>query len=231
MNALRNLVLAAVVAAASACGESAQTAADIGGAGAADTGTAAGLDAGGVAGSDAGSAGTPVAISFAATCPAIDPCGGSPLGNWTYTEACCDDPFGAAKSACAGVTVESPSGTVKGGMQFTGVSVTRDITVQLAGTLKVPASCAVAGCGTIQTALKQYYDSVTCTAAASGCSCQVSDTNRIADVATYTVSGGTLTATAGNTSTYSFCQTGSSLAYRETTSGSYDRIRYTLGKQ
>lgn len=186
-------------------------------------GTATGGGGGSATGGGGGS-GTPIDITlnYQSMCPAINPqCGGDLVGRWFYTAACVDDSvLSQASQACAGVggtiTISNVTGTTRGEVTFTATTVAREITTTLTATAAVPAQCAVVGCATVQTALGQIYDTVSCAQAGTGCSCTITDTNVISDGSSYLAAGGVITV-GGGARTYAYCRTGNALVYRETT--------------
>lgn len=180
-------------------------------------------DAGQPPGTDAGTP-SEVTIRFAG-CEAFVACGGDPSGTWTYEDICIEDPFPAVRDACAGATVEDPSGTASGRVTLAAGAVVREAHVTLSGTIVIPASCAVVGCSNIQAALSSTYESASCTGGPTGCRCTVSDEIDILESDTYTVDGSTLHA--GGRS-YEFCVDGGALRYRELDDPPLEPGVYTL---
>lgn len=183
-------------------------------------------------GGDGATSGTPpvVNIQFPASCPTFTACGGDLPGTWFYTTACIADPFSGVKTVCPGVTVTNPSGTVQGKLVFTGTTVSRDAKGSVSATLSVPASCNPTTCADVQSAINTGTTTGTCTAAGSGCTCNVTSTfNGDGTPGTYTVSNGTLTT--GSGATYEFCAAGSNLKHRATSTNGTEPGSYELTKQ
>ncbi|MBI3184326.1 MAG: hypothetical protein HYZ28_19505 [Myxococcales bacterium] len=200
-----------------------------------DAGFDAGVDAGADAGVDAGTdAGTPqnVTITFAASCP-LTPCGGAVVGSWFYTAVCAPDTFPEVGQYCPSAAVSNLAGTQRGSVVFTSTTVTRDVLLTITATIDLPSSCAPAGCGVVENALRQSFTTAACTASGTGCRCNVGLTRAVADSSPYTTSVNTLTTNpdAGNQRTYEYCVQGLDLKYRETTGQAVERGTATLTKQ
>lgn len=174
-------------------------------------------------------------ITFADTCPAFTPCGGTLTGTWFYTGICVTyaELIGQAGSACPSATASGGSGTASGVVYFSGSTVTRRLTGSASGTVKVPAAC-VGGqtCATVQSLLATLGLSGTCaTDGSGGCDCSVtSPLNIDQTAAVYTVSGNNLI-TGTPSHTYGFCVSGTTLQYKDTTASQAEFGVATLQKQ
>lgn len=149
-------------------------------------------------------------ITFAASCPAFEPCGGDVGGRWEYRSVCVAEDFAELTEACPGATVEA-SGTARGAVEFALGFVGRDVTTHVETTIHVPAECAIAGCDTIETAIGM---GATCAPAAGGtCDCTIIDDSRFADTDGYTIAGNQIVLENGTR--YDYCVEGGTLRYRE----------------
>ena len=198
-----------------ACDGSTTTGTDSGTAMGGDGGAMMGSDAGPTTGDDAGpTIGEPeeIDISFGG-CTDFTPCGGDPTGTWDYTAICIEDPFGALRGACGDISFEDEAGTARGRVTLDGATATRNVTVTMSATAIFGASCAIAGCGPIQTALAGAVDSASCASNASGgCDCAISQTVGVAESSAYRVEGTQIITEDG---TYDFCASGGSMQHRE----------------
>jgi hypothetical protein len=173
-----------------------------------------------------------ITISYQQQCPPVQPaCGGDLDGRWFYTAACVDNSyFAQASQACPGITVNNITGTTRGEMNIAAGVIARNITTSITGTLSVPASCAIGGCATVQTALANSYNSATCTPSGGGCQCTVVRNNTITDSTSYVASGGTVTV-GGGARTYAYCRTGNTVVYRETSTPMTEPGTITIERQ
>lgn len=181
-----------------------------------DSGTTMGSDSGTTTGDDAGSTlGEPAQIDITfGGCTDFTPCGGDPTGTWDYTAICIEDPFAALRGACGDITFEDVEGTARGRVTLDGATATRNVTVTTSATAIFGATCAIAGCGPIQTALAAAVDSASCAAnAGGGCDCAISQTGGVAESSAYRVEGTQVITEDG---TYDFCVSGGSMQHRET---------------
>jgi hypothetical protein len=207
-----------------------------GGGGATGGGSGGGSGGGTGGGATGGGGGTAmpltINLNYQSQCPGISPqCGGDVVGRWFYTAACVDGSvLSQALQSCPTATVSNITGTTKGDITFSSTTVNRVVTTTINATLNVPTSCAVAGCGTIQTALGTIYDSVTCTANGTGCGCTITDTSSISDGAAYTTSNGVVSVN-GGALTYAYCRTGNTMVYRQTSTPMSEPGTLTLEKQ
>jgi hypothetical protein len=152
-------------------------------------------------------------LTFSATCP-FTACGGDPTGVWRYQSLCAADPTAPLQSMCPGISA-SATGTTTGSITLMGGFASRDVTVNSTVMANVPASCAVVGCMTIQSALmSRGYSDAMCTATSSGgCACQFHQTTHVMDCDTYTVVGTQIVT--GRGVHYDFCVATGMLTYRE----------------
>lgn len=180
-----------------------------------------GSDSGGQSSSgsvpEASKAEAPVDID--GTCPSLNACGGAISGTYDYTAGCLADAFSAAKAQCPTLDTSGAKVIVKGSLHFSNGALTRAATSTISGSIVVPAACSAGQCATVQAALKNAFDSVTCTGSSS-CTCTISNTSATNNDTTYTVSGSTVTTADGDT--YSFCIEGSKLTYKGKAAGSED---------
>jgi len=183
---------------------------------------------GGSSGSEGGpssSGGVPEAskteapVDIDGTCPSLNACGGSISGTYDYDAGCLADAFSAAKAQCPALDTSGAKVVVKGSLHFSNGALTRAATSTISGSIVVPAACSAGQCATVQAALKNAFDSVTCTGSSS-CTCAISNTSATNNDTTYTVSGSTVTTADGDT--YSFCIEGSKLTYKGKAAGSED---------
>jgi hypothetical protein len=169
---------------------------------------------------------TAAPITIMATCPTFTPCGGSPSGAYCYTDVCITEAevLGSAASVCPTLMITSSSGSVTGRVEFlAGMMVSRMATTHVEGTVAVPPSCVIGGCGTVETLMNNALmpnGSATCTPAGGGaCTCDIVLDANIDNTSTYTTSGNTLTVgAAGSARTYDYCvESGGQMRFRETT--------------
>lgn len=170
---------------------------------------------------------TEAPVDIDGTCPSLTACGGSISGTYDYTAGCLADAFSAAKAQCPTLDTSGAKVIVKGSLYFSDGELKRAATSTISGSIVVPASCSAGQCATVQAALKNAFDSVTCTGSSS-CTCTISNTSATNNDTTYTVSGSTVTT--GDGDTYSFCIEGSKLTYKGKAAGSEDGI-WSLAKR
>jgi len=154
-------------------------------------------------------------MEFKQTCPAISPCGGDPLGKWTYSAACFS--LSAFDAGCPGVTYDF-HGTASGTLEFAAASVRQNVSWAVGGTILVPKSCAKF-CDFATIALKAMGLRTTgCSeGAGANCSCPVSFDGGSLASSDAGVSGTTfrLTDSTGATTTYEYCIQNSSLTFHQ----------------
>ncbi len=153
----------------------------------------------------------PVDVTFSASCPKVNPCGGAVVGTWDYTGVCIDDPLAGFKQQCPSATVQSQKGTVKGRVVFDALKVTRTSSVSYSASITVPVECSGGQCALVQQALSKSFDSATCKASGGGCACDVALTTNANEANGYTVQGNQVKISDG--STYDFCVAGAKLSY------------------
>lgn len=153
----------------------------------------------------------PVDVTFSASCPKVNPCGGAVVGTWDYTGVCIDDPLAGFKQQCPTATVQSQKGTVKGRVVFDALKVTRTSSVSYSASITVPVECSQGQCALVQQALSKSFDSATCKAAGGGCACDLALTTNANQADGYTVQGNQVKISDG--STYDYCVSGSKLSY------------------
>jgi hypothetical protein len=134
------------------------------------------------------STGTSAGSSAAANCANFIPCGGNVVGTWNMSKACVSKFVNPGNMVCPASTAQL-SENVSGSIQFNddGTFVT-NVNSTIMETLNVPSTCLVDGgatesCRQLQDSFNQPTDAgappgvASCTsAAAGGCSCQLSDT-------------------------------------------------------
>ena len=162
---------------------------------------------------------TEAPVDFDGTCPSLNACGGSLSGTYDYTAGCLADVFSAAKAQCPALDTAGAKVIVKGSLHFSNGALHRAATSIISGSIVVPASCSAGQCATVEAALKNAFDSVSCTGSSS-CTCTISDTSTTNNDTTYTVSGSTVTT--GDGDTYSICVEGNKLTYKGKAAGSED---------
>lgn len=192
-----------------------------------------------------------VAISFAATCAAAQPCGGALPGLWHYQSVCVEDAiFTRLQNLCGGATqssVNDRSGTARGAVFFTANQMARQVSGRVDFSMSTTNSTCVngfmgfGGCANLPTLLGNAGVQGTCAleladggASTSTCTCRLSFAFNDQATDTYTVSGNVIT-TAGNR-TFEYCVQGTSMTYEETTPASVTNIARdpgvsTLSKQ
>ena len=190
--------------------------------GACDGTTSPGTDSGSMMGTDGGPMtdtgsmlGQPaeVTIQFGG-CTDFTACGGDPTGTWDYDSICIEDPFADVRDACGTITFEDTMGTARGRVRLDGATVSRDVTVMISATAIFDPSCAIAGCDTIEGALRMALTSASCAAnAGGGCDCAISETVRIDETDGYRVEGTQVITDDGTT--YDFCVAGGTMQHRE----------------
>jgi hypothetical protein len=179
--------------------------------------------ASGAAGSGGSGGDTNVTVG---TCDDFTPCGGDPVGTWTYQSGCISLEDLGLLQACATATADL-TGTAQGTLIFTETTVARTGTLEISGVVHVPTQCVVGGCLGVQTLMAMAYPGTTCAATADGCDCTIQATFSDWDAAAYTVTGNTITA---GGRTFDFCVDGSSLTYTETTPQGGEPGTYVLTK-
>ena len=192
-----------------------------------------------------------VAITFAANCNAVQPCGGALPGLWHYQGFCVEDAiFSRLLGACGGATqtqILDRSGTARGAIFFTPTQMGRSVSGAVDFSLStVSSQCVngfmgIGGCAQLPSLLSQAGVTGSCAlslpdggASTSTCTCQL--TFPFNDQATedYTTSGNVITTPRGRT--FEYCVQGQTMTYEETTLASVTNIARdpgvsTLGKQ
>ena len=165
------------------------------------------------------------------TCPAAPTCGGTIAdGTYYYTTGCLPDPWAQTKAACPAAQVSNEQGTVKGCVTFAGGTVDRNVTSTYGATLDLPTSCLFGGtCAQLETLLKQYIQTASCTASASGCTCSASQSYMATAGGSYTTSSNQITTSLGNH--YDYCVNGGTLGVQWLSGPNAEPGNYTLTKQ
>lgn len=172
-------------------------------------------------------------------CPALTACGGDVVGSWEYTSGCVssDTLFGSARTLCPSLTLTNLTGDSRGSVVFNATNVTRAITTNLSGTANIPAACNITGnCMQVQTALGNAFKTVTCTAAAGGCTCDFTYQAATTGSVPYTKGTNQFTTEmgTGNAKTYDYCISGATnniFTYRELGTNPRDPGNFVMGKK
>jgi hypothetical protein len=222
LRAIRLGVLAAVSGLVLACGGD-----DSSGGGGSSAGRAANGGGAGSAGSGSG-----------ATCTALKPCGGDPIGNWTVEDLCVKEPqklFAAAlnQPACS-AALKSTKNIVGTGMYQLGADKNATSTISVSGTAEFSfndgcvkalaiAQSAASECSKVEAEFKKQsaVKSAVCAAAGGNCDCTIMSDLSFAGNGSYTVSNNQIMISgltqpfcvAGNTLTVESMQAGSTLTF------------------
>ena len=158
-------------------------------------------------------------VDLGGTCAAFTACGGNPQGTYDYSAGCVSDALAAARAQCPALDTSNAKATVTGSLYFEGNALQRDAVVHLSGTIVVPESCSAGQCATVQAALTNGFDSVSCTGS-SACTCTISKTTAVKNATTFLVSGDTVTT--GDGESYSICEQANELRYSGKSLGAED---------
>jgi hypothetical protein len=144
-------------------------------------------------------------------CPATPMCGGTIAdGVYDYTAGCIPSPWGAFQMQCPALQVTGQMGTVQGCATYMSGSLTQVLSTSYSATLGVPAQCLFnATCMQLQTQLANYFTTVMCTAATTGCDCAVALTTNASDTVSYMTSNNQIVTSTNDH--YNYCVQGTSL--------------------
>jgi hypothetical protein len=164
------------------------------------------------------------------------PCGGALDGTtWGYTSGCIN--VASVLAICPQADYDIAT-TLSGSLVFAGDQVTRDLHIAATGTVSVPYICTLGAidCNQVADSWRLFWLFQTGTAECvddteGGCDCTLTGDYTDSEVATYTVSGNTLTTVAaGVTRTFDYCAVGDELSYVETSGGPQPAV-YQLTRQ
>jgi hypothetical protein len=176
-----------------------------------------------------------ITLAFMPMCQTLTACGGDVTGSWEYTSGCVStDPL--FKQVCSTLTLSNLTGDSRGSVVFTATNVTRAITTNLAGTANIPVACTFGqSCTTVQAAVANAFKTVTCTAAASGCTCNFTYQAVTSDSVPYTKGTNQFTTEpgTGNAKTYDYCIAGVTpvFTYRELGTTPRDPGVFLMGRK
>jgi len=160
-----------------------------------------------------------VTLSYG-SCPALTPCGGDPVGVWTYAESGCVAELTTA--LCANLKVVDVFVKAKGTVTVTPTSFKREVVALTQGTAEVPKSCAGGlACSFVGLGLQAPppqgagFDSATCVDGPSPETCICTIERRVTETTdnNYTLNGNTITTSTGTS--YPFCVEGDKMTYRD----------------
>ncbi len=191
--------------------------------GPADTGPA---DAG--APSDAGTV-VPACIPAMS---ANDACGGDPVGNWTYVDACVDPAvFAEARDACPSIGINQLSASEVGTISLqANLTFNRNTTASFVYDVTVPLLCSffIGNCNDVEDYIEASIPATNSVATCSnrpggGCGCNVLVEQISIDSGTYTVDSpnGRIVA---NGQEYYYCVMGDALLYKGTAANQVDGL-------
>jgi len=200
-----------------------------GGGGPATAGASGSLGSGagaiGVAGahSSSGSGNGAGAANGSSSCPAITPCGGDLVGDWTIKQECMTTLMDAV-SVCAGATRSMSPLRVTGSVSFRAdKTMTSTGVIAFSESIQIPSSCfTVDECmqyGSLFTGQTGVIDSTCAYDANTGCFCSLDVSADTMSSGTYEVQGTNVTITNSSTAKTevdSFCVSGSTLKVSQT---------------
>jgi hypothetical protein len=125
-------------------------------------------------------------------------CGGELGGSsWQYARVCVEEGalFGTLTQLCEAIELGEVSGTVTGSLSFDQTTYTEDVTVSIAASLLIPASCGVANCDLAQVlAIAAGLPGTVCEEAGAGdCECTAPITITSDTTGDYATNGSELT--------------------------------------
>ena len=209
------------VAGTTGSGGSAAGATGSGGSAAGTTGSggSAGGGVAGAGGTAGGSGGTTGSAGSSGLACGVQPCGGDPVGNWTFVSACVDKSALEAQlqaGACPTVTVNSVSIGQSGTITFTTTAYSVSATRNTMLNINYPMACIAPNtCADLEAAFaaNTAIQSASCTGDTL-CACALTYVPQTSsEQGTYTTAGNmlTLTPTGGSPSTGAFCVEGNNL--------------------
>ena len=171
-----------------------------------DTTSSGGSSAAGSAGAagapDTGGTGSGEELPIDGPVDIVEDCGFSACGgelggsSWRYARVCVEEGalFSGLTQLCEAIELGEVTGTVTGTLSFDTTSYTEDVTVSIAASLLVPASCGLASCALAQVlAAAAGLPGTVCTSAGAGdCECTAPITITSDTTGDYTASGGEL---------------------------------------
>lgn len=189
------------------------------------------LDAGGDAATDGGDGATcaPTTVTIEESCPTFTACGGAIAeGGYCYEGLCIEEDELLAPMApfCAGIVIESATGTVTGRVTFLpGNQVERVSVTELEVTGSIPSTCVVTSCDEVGTLTEAQIpgSSANCVMT-DECRCEVTIVTTVEVTDSYTVdtAGGTFTVGTDDAErTYEYCvdTEDGSLDFRDSSGG------------
>jgi hypothetical protein len=138
-------------------------------------------------------------------------------GSYDYTGGCVTDVFAAARQQCPTLDSSQAKVTVTGTLYFAGNALTRRVTSNISGSIKLPMACTAGQCAQAELALKQGFDTATCTGT-SDCTCTVTKVSKTENATTFTTSGNNVTTADGET--YQICSNATGFDYSGKSAGS-----------
>ena len=184
------------------------------------SGSTATSNPGGSAGSGASGTGNAPGSTNNGSCPALTPCGGDLLGDWTVKEMCIDiAPPAALVALCPEVVFTVSPVTATGTISFKADNtMTSSANISIHEAIQFPGSCLTeAECTSFGTQLATaagVTDGQCSHDASTGCSCSLNATQPSMSSGTYEVQGNYVTITntaSGMTETDSFCVSGNTV--------------------
>ena len=154
----------------------------------------------------------------AASCGAVQPCGGSLVGTWTVQAACQPVEDFTSGEECPAATIDQSAHITSGSLTFN-ADMTFTSSVSQSGTLRVmaPLACvAAATCDEYASSIvpSSPDDTITCTTV-GGDTCDCSLVHPMPQIrsasGTYTTAGNTLTLTSSSAASSSYCVQGNTL--------------------
>jgi hypothetical protein len=178
------------------------------------------------------------------TCGAFSACGGDIRGTWTFEGVCAEGDITSAMMDTSGLPpecsdiIKSFSLDISGTLTYANGTETSDVTMSMSTRALYSAACLSAEAGMPVTATQPLCDTIssgvssadgltmTCTLASGGCDCNMTMSEHTQESDSYTVSGGTLIYSDGDT--LEFCVFGNKLTFRSATDAGAPSMQFTL---